>query len=263
MTEFRPIHLTASPSDFEGNQGKGRFLLLPGSRARAEKIAQAFDNHQVRTHPRGHDLHLGTLNVAGKVLDIGSISTGMGCPSIDLIVTELIALGAKVMLRVGTSGSLQSHVHAGDLVVATGAVRDEAASDDYLPREFPALPSFDLLLAAQRAKSHCQLGGAVHFGPVHTKDTLYGREFAFGPRQSAHEEYNRLLTQAGVMASEMECAHLFVLGQLGPKAAGGPVTVGAILAVIGERDKPFSKTPQAAQAEGDAIALAVATLAEL
>lgn len=260
---MKPIHLDAQPADFEGNDGKGRFLLLPGSRDRAEKIASLFHNVRVNRHPRGHDLHLGCFTHAGKQMDVGVVSTGMGCPSLDLIVSELIALGAKVLLRVGTSGSLQPHVKTGDVVVATAAVRDEATSDHYLPREFPALAAWSLVLAIQRASEKLSLRGTVHFGPVHTKDSLYARELGWGPLAAEHKRYSALLTSAGVLASEMECAHLFVLGQLGAEAVGMPVLSGGVVAVIGDHDTAFRHVPEAQMAVDDAIALALASLGEL
>jgi uridine phosphorylase len=182
----------------------------------------------------------------------------MGCPSVDLIVTELIALGVRAMMRVGTSGSLQPFVRTGDVVVATAAVRDQATSDAYLPREFPALAAWPILLAAKRARTRCQSRGTVHFGPVHTKDSLYARELGRGPLAQEHVRYNALLTQAGILASEMECAHLFVLAQLGADASGKlPVMAGAALAVIGDLDQPFKESEQAEQAIEDAIELAL------
>lgn len=260
-----PLHLSATEADFEGNDEQGRFFLLPGSRSRAAAIAARLESVVLREHPRGHDLHLGSYrHRSGVALDVGVVSTGMGCPSVDLIVSELLGLGAKVLLRVGTSGSLQPCISTGDLVVATAAVRDESTSDQYLPREFPALPGFRMLRAQMEAAERLTLRGQVHFGPVHTKDSLYAREMQWGPLAADHERYQRLLAQAGVLASEMECAHLFVLAQLGVKArAERPAVAGAVLAVIGDHDQPFKGTPRATEAVEDAIELAFETFARL
>lgn len=264
MSKFRALHLEASPEDFEGNEGRGRFFMLPGSRSRAAAIASAFSEHRVKPHPRGHDLHLGVVERDGKRIDVGVVSTGMGCPSIDLIVTELIRLGAQVLLRIGTSGSLQHHIHTGDVVVATAAVRDEGTSRHYLPLEFPALASWPMLCASQRAAARRSVRGQVHFGPVHTKDSLYAREFRFGPQREQHERYEQLLTQAGVVATEMECAHLFVLAQLGPTGDGAlPVLAGGLMAVLGELDTPFQDSPRGPEAVEDAIELGFDTFSEL
>lgn len=259
---FRPLHITADEADFTGNQGKGRYWLLPGSRSRAAAIAGQFRNAACKAHSRGHDLHTGSIERNGATLDIGVISTGMGCPSVDLIVTELIGLGATTLIRVGTCGSLQPSIHTGDIVAVTGAVRDEGTSRQYLPIEFPALPSFDVVRAMNTARDAAKWQGAnVHFGAVHTKDSLYAREMGFGPLGGQHLAYQKLLTQAGVAASEMECAHLFVLGALGPRAeAKTRVHTGAVLAVIGDHDDPFKESPKAATAVDAAIEFALDAL---
>jgi uridine phosphorylase len=266
---FRALHINAAEADFTGNDGRGRYLLLPGSRSRAAAIAKGFRDVHTKTHDRGHDLHVGVLERDGLSLDIGVISTGMGCPSVDLIVTELIALGAKVMVRVGTCGSMQPHIHTGDVIAATAAVRDEGTTRHYLPPEVPAVPSFELVRAMLEATRKANTGdgafgtnGAkLHFGPVHTKDSLYAREMGFGPLREQHLEYQRLLTKAGVLASEMECAQLFVLGALGPLAeATERVHTGAVLAVIGDHDVPFKESPRADTAVGTAIEFALDAL---
>lgn len=262
---FRPLHITASETDFVGNQGKGRYWLLPGSRSRAAAIAAQFRDHACKAHGRGHDLHTGVLERDGLELDVGVISTGMGCPSVDLIVTELIGLGATTLIRVGTCGSLQPAVHTGDIVAVTGAVRDEGTTRNYLPIEFPALPSFEIVRAMNAARAAGQWREtAVHFGAVHTKDSLYAREMGFGPLGQQHQVYQNLLTQAGVVASEMECAHLFVLGALGPRAqATSRVHTGAVLAVIGDHDEPFKESPKADTAVDAAIDFALDSLVTL
>ncbi len=262
---FRPLHITAEEADFIGNQGKGRYWLLPGSRSRAAAIAGQFRDATCKSHGRGHDLHTGVLDRDGLALDVGVISTGMGCPSVDLIVTELIGLGATTLIRVGTCGSLQPSIHTGDIVAVTGAVRDEGTSRQYLPVEFPALPSFDVVRAMDVARRGARWQStSVHFGPVHTKDSLYAREFGFGPLGEQHRAYQNLLTQAGVAASEMECAHLFVLGALGPRAeAKSRVHTGAVLAVIGDHDVPFKESPQAGVAVDAAIEFALDSLVAL
>lgn len=262
---FRPLHITAEEADFVGNHGKGRYFLLPGSRSRAAAIAKQFRNAACKTHSRGHDLHTGVVERNGVSLDVGVISTGMGCPSVDLIVTELIGLGATTLIRIGTCGSLQPTIHTGDIVAVTGAVRDEGTSRQYLPIEFPALPSFDVVRAMNAARSDVKWTDTnVHFGAVHTKDSLYAREMGFGPLGEQHRAYQNLLTQAGVAASEMECAHLFVLGALGPRAeAKTRVHTGAVLAVIGDHDDPFKESPKAATAVDAAIEFALDSLVAL
>ena len=241
---FAPHHIDATASDLAGNGGRGRVVFLPGSPGRAAQIAARFSNARVRPHPRGHDLHLGTLDGPGGTVDVGCVASGMGGPSVEIIVTELLELGCGALLRVGTAGSLQRRVKVGDLVIATAAVRDEGAADSYLPRSIPAVASLSMVDGLRGAAS--ALGYAAHAGVVHSKDALYAREFERGPRAAEHAEHKRLLKAAGVLASEMECATLFVMAMVADQAARSAeparsVEVGAVLAIIGGTEEGFAE----------------------
>jgi uridine phosphorylase len=162
---------------------------------------------------------------------------------------------------------MQPHIHTGDIVAATAAVRDEGTTRHYLPPEVPAMPSFELVRAmlkvneARNGFAEPSGGLNVHFGPVHTKDSLYAREMEFGPLGQQHRAYQELLTKGGVVASEMECAQLFILGTLGPLAeARTRVHTGAVLAVIGDHDVPFKDSPLAETAVDAAIEFALDSL---
>ena len=140
MTKFVPHHLSIDTEHTRGNRGAGRLFLLPGSDGRARRIAERFSDSEVIPSDRQLNVHLGRLQRDDVTVDVGTVATGMGCPSLDIVVTELIELGARHFIRVGTAGSLQRDVvQVGDLVIATGAVRDEATSDAYAPREYPAI----------------------------------------------------------------------------------------------------------------------------
>ena len=262
---FVPEHLHASREDLIGNGGRGRYVLLPGSTGRAAHMAERLSERVTRSHPRGHDVHLGTWETNGERIDVATVGTGMGGPSVEIIVSELLALGARCLLRVGTCGSLQQRVAVGDLVIATGAVRDEGAGDAYLPREFPALASLSLVNALRRGAQHINPNGRTHCGVVHSKDSLYAREFAQGPLAEEHRRYRSLLTDGGVLASEMECATLFTMAAVADQAARtndstSSVAAGAILAVIGDAHSGFARTVEAKTAVEQAIDLAYAGL---
>jgi uridine phosphorylase len=160
-------------------------------------------------------------------------------------------------------------VRAGDLVVATAAVRDEHTSRNYLPLEVPALASLELVLAAREACTALGFDARTHFGPVHCKDSLWARELGAGPMAAANREYMALLEQAGTLASEMESSQLFTLTALfdqrlraqGPGAAWRALA-GTVLAVIGE-ESAFGSADTAARAVDDAITLALETTGRL
>ena len=122
----------------------------------------------------------------------------------------------KILIRVGTAGSLQDHVRDGDLVVALGAVRAEGTTPRLLPLEFPALSDPEVTAALwEEAKA----ASGVHRGVVVTLDPFYRGVLDLGLDVYA---------QSGALAVEMECSAIFCVAQLrGAKA-------GAILAIDGD-----------------------------
>lgn len=262
MGEFTPHHITACADDMRGNGDQGRCLLLPGSPGRAAAIAERLDNVTVKPHPRGHDLHLGTLAGPSGPVDVGVVATGMGGPSVEIILTELLELGARFVLRVGTAGSLQERVAIGELVIATAAVRDDGAGQHYLPAEFPAMASLEVV-DRLRAAVAARPATTAHCGAVHSKDSLYAREFSRGPLGAEHARYEELLKAGGVLASEMECATLFAMAQVAHQAGmvrrpAEPVLSGAVLAVIGDTQHGFAEADIAAHTVEAAIDVALA-----
>jgi uridine phosphorylase len=201
--------MNACAKDMEGNNGHGRFFIIPGSNPRAKAIAEEYFDHLTvkYEHGRGHHLYLGKIK--GTDVDVGTIATGMGCPSMDIFCSELILLGCKVLLRLGTAGSMQSHIKVGDLVVATGAVRDEGASGNYAPYEFPSIASRVIVNSCDDAAKI--LKEKPHFGIYQTKDSLYAREFKKGILADDHAKYMERLAAMGCLVSEMEASHLFIL----------------------------------------------------
>lgn len=243
MNKCKAIHIDATEADLNGNQGIGRYIFLPGSSERAAQIAEHFSQVTVKKHSRGHDLHLGKI----ADIDVAAISSGMGAPSMDIIATELLALGAKRLLRVGTAGTMQPYVKVGSLVVANACVRDDGCSIHYMPIEVPALSSMLMIQAANQAMEKMQLQDKIFVGPIRTKSSLYAREFTFGALSKENQRYEEILHDTGIIASEMETAQLFTLGMLHDhqlrQLGKGPqfrVHVGAILAIIGDTIKPFS-----------------------
>lgn len=266
-------HLEIGPDVLAGNGGVGRYVLLPGSPGRAARIGDRLTDAAVHRNRRRHDVVTGRLTRGGRSIDVAAVPTGMGCPSVDIIVTELLQLGARRLLRVGTTGTLVSSVRVGDLVIASGAVRDEATSDVYTPRGYPAVADPVLVACLCRAAAAVGLADRTHLGLVHTKDSFFGREFAQGPDAQRNREYMERLAHSGVIASEMEAAHLFVLGTVhgatGPTAVSAlstgaaAVRCGAVLAVIGSPEEGLAPREVEAATEERMLELAFEGLVAL
>jgi len=256
MESFVPHHINARAEDLAGNAGCGRYIFLTGSDERAREISEHFNDVSLLRHPRQHNLYLGTLTLENNKIDVASIATGMGGPSADIIINELIMCGAKRFLRVGTAGSLQPNtIKVGDVVIATGAVRDDKASWDYIYKEYPAIPSINYVIAAGRA-AQMQGNLKTHFGIVHSKSSLFAREYQFSFLPE-NKDYMKCLYRAGVLASEMECAQLFILSSLMNAQSG------SILAIVGDKTSFSNRKKLVITAINSAILLAIETTKQI
>lgn len=267
MNEAHHIHTT--PEDVAGNDGLGRYALLPGDPSRAEKIAGHFSDHRTVGNPRGHPVHLGSLPSAdGSSIDVLTVATGMGSASVEVVVSELIECGARRLLRVGSCGSMVSEILPGQVVIATGAVRDEQTSRHYAPLEYPALAHPEGLRALAEGARVAGLEDETFFGICHSKASLYAREFGRGPAGKANLDYTDWLRCSGVVASEMEASALFVLAATHePKAVplssrgGRDCRAAAVLAVFGTDDSNMKFDHEvASRAEERAIRIATAAV---
>jgi DeoD family purine-nucleoside phosphorylase len=187
-------------------------VLLPGDPARALLLAESLLREtKMFNHHRGL---WGYTGVATDGAPLTIQSTGMGGPSAAIVISELVDLGARQLLRIGTCGGLQDRLGLGDLVVATEAIAADGTSRALgAPDRVPATRD---LLEALLATAETEGAGdhAVHHGPVASTDLFY--------------DSRGLETQwaaAGTLAVEMEAATLFAL------AAARGFEAGALLVV--------------------------------
>lgn len=189
-----PIHLRADPGDY------AEACLLPGDPLRAKYIAETYltDVRQVNQE-RGLLGFTGTYD--GNRVSVQA--TGMGCPTAAIVMEELVTLGVKRFLRVGTCGGLQLDLHIGDLVVALSAVPADGTARHYVDGE-PHAPtaSWDLVHAAVHAAK--ELGLPVRVGPIVSSDTFYD------PDSGRHNRWS----QRGLLAVEMEAAVIFTIAAI-------------------------------------------------
>lgn len=211
LFKMRQYHIALRPGEV------GRYVLLPGDPGRVPVIASYFDEAEKMAQNREHTTYTGTL---GGV-KVSVTSTGIGGPSTAIAVEELARIGADTFIRVGTSGLMQpDYMRTGDLVVVTGAVRDEGTANQYMPVEFPAVADLDVV-AALRETCSAQ-GKRFHVGLSHSKDSFYG-EVTPERMPISYELKNRwsAWVRGDVLCSEMEAATLFVLSSVLGKRAGG------------------------------------------
>lgn len=196
----KQYHIRCAPGEV------GRYCILPGDPGRVPAIAALVENARPVARNREFVTYTGTL--LGEKVSV--CSTGIGGPSAAIAMEELVQCGADTFLRTGTCGGIDLSVKAGDIVVATGAVRYEHTSREYAPIEYPAVPDFVAANCLVQAAE--KLGLPCHTGVVQCKDSFYGQH---NPESSPvwYELKNKWNSwkRLGVKASEMESAALFVV----------------------------------------------------
>lgn len=209
MTAARQHHIHCGTGDI------APWVLLPGDPARAELIGSMLDSGVRVAANREFTTYTGLW----KGSPVSVTSTGIGCPSAAIAVEELIRCGAKMLVRVGTSGSMQADVSPGDFVVATAAVRDEGTSHAYIPAEFPAVA--DPEIALQLRACALRRSARVHFGVIHSKDSFYGqKEPDSMPISGVLKERWTAFCRGGALCSEMESSTIFVVSNIRKARAG-------------------------------------------
>jgi uridine phosphorylase len=183
--------------------------LLPGDPGRVDRIAGHCEDSEVVSENREYKV----VNASYEGRAVTLCSTGIGCPSAAIAVEELAAVGVDTFLRVGTTGALQPGIEIGDMVVATGAAKNEGTSERYEAVEYPAVPDYDALSALVDAAE--ETDEVVHVGPIASDDAFYAETDAYVVDWE----------DAGILAVEMEAAAIFTLARRKGLRAGAICTV--------------------------------------
>ena len=215
-----PIHVRAEPGDY------AEAVLLPGDPLRAKYIAETYLDDVVQTNSeRGMLGFRGSWE--GKPVSVQA--TGMGCPSAAIVIEELVMLGCKKLLRVGTCGGLQ-----------------DGTTNTYVHEPHCPTADWELVHAAVHAAK--EIGQPIHVGPVVSSDVFYNPDGG---------QYQRW-SDRGVLGVEMEAAILFTLGALRKVHAGCLLTVSDIV-VEGEFTRISDEELRAAVDRMTRVALAAVT----
>jgi len=207
MRHNRLYHIGFGIDDL--GQNPPTIALLSGDPERACSIAQNYlqDVHLL-SESRGLNSYLGNLPNGSTIL---SATSGMGAPSLSIVVNELVQVGIRKIIRIGTCGSIQDYVSVGSIVISSAALCRQGAANDLAPVEYPA--AADPFLTVSLVKAARELKIEYHMGITASVDTFYEgqeRTDSANPnlRRSLHgitEEYRRL----NILNYEMECGTLF------------------------------------------------------
>ena len=204
------IHLRAEEGDY------APLVLLPGDPNRARRISERFDAGSVRQVNEHRALYGFTGTVGG--IPVSVQTSGMGTPSLSIVVEELLRLGARRLIRVGTCGGIADGLRTGDLVIATAACPVDGATTTYLHGE-PYAPAADFELTRALVDAAGDAGVEVQTGLVASVDVFYNTD----------DDYAKRWRERGVLAFEMEASALFFLAARAGVQAACALTVSDVL----------------------------------
>lgn len=252
MSHPEVFHLGLCKKDLNG----ATVAVLPGDPARSERIAKQMANPTHLAYTREFNSWRGEVD--GK--PVIACSTGIGGPSVSIAVEELAQLGIRTFLRIGTTGAIQPHINVGDMLVTSGAVRLDGASQHFAPLCYPAVSDYECLhtlvecAKAEKAK--------YYVGITASSDTFY-------PGQERYDTYSGTVLRSlagsveewralNVMNFEMESATLFTMcSALGLRA-------GMVSGVIVNRtQQEIPNEENAKHSEKTAIAIVLAAAGKL
>src|SRR6266851_2013463 len=192
----------------------GEYVLVPGDPGRTPMIAKYLEGAREVAFSREFRTFTGSLDG----VKVSTMSTGMGGPSVAIAVEELNELGVHTFLRVGTCGAAQPEIKMGDLVIGYAAVRTEGTPNGYIPPEYPAVASLELVNALVEAAEAS--GAPYHVGVLRSVDALYSDLLPDQmPRPHLRDELE-VWSRAGVLSHDMESSTLFVVSRIRKRRAG-------------------------------------------
>lgn len=209
-------HIDVGPADVADA------VLLPGNPERVDRITQFWDDGEQRAFHREY------RTVTGRYDDvpISVTSTGIGSPSAAIAVEELARIGADTFIRVGSSGAIQPGMDVGDLVITSGAVRQEGTSAEYVREDYPAVADREVVSALVAAAE--RLGYDYHVGLTMSADSFYagqGRAGFGGFEAAGSEGLIDALQDVNVKNVEMEASAILTLANVYGLRAGAVCSV--------------------------------------
>jgi uridine phosphorylase len=189
----------------------------------AKKIADRLDNPELIGNSGMFTTYSGTY----KGARITVVSGGSGSPEMELILYDFMEYtDASTFLRVGGSGGLGDQVHPGDVVIASGVVREEGMTKAYIPAAYPAASHYEVVSAMAAAAE--ELEAPYHVGVTLSVDSDFvggGRPGVGGYLQPWNIETAGIYNRAGVLNGDRESAAIVTLSALFGRRGGSICSV--------------------------------------
>lgn len=243
--EKRQYHIGLAPGEVENT------IILVGDPNRAKIVASFFDKGSIRIKKSNREFN--TFTGIYKSLPISVISTGIGPSNVEITLIELSQIlnqktpNKPVIIRVGSSGSLQPEVNLGELVITLGAVRLEDSSLQFVENSYPSIADYEIITALITSAEQQNL--PYHLGITASASGFFGAQGRDIPNFPINDRnLPEKLAERKVVNFEMESSTLFTLSSLGNFRAG------TVCAVYANRPKKVFIDPnKKKKAERDAI----------
>lgn len=180
-------------------------VILPGDPGRVLRVAKLLDSGKEISFNREYRVFTGKY----KGVPVTICSTGIGGPSTAIAMEELIAIGAKNFIRVGSCGANQARIKIGDLVISDSVVREDHTCLDYVPLQYPAIADPDTFQIMKKVSENMKF--KYYAGPTVTVDAL------FSPRT---KEIKKMWSAFNTLAQDMEAGTVLTLARVKGVKAG-------------------------------------------
>ncbi|MFP4005916.1 MAG: hypothetical protein ACLFUR_04255 [Candidatus Hadarchaeia archaeon] len=213
-------------------------ILSAGSPGRVKRISKHLDNAETVEGDRGLTVVHGEHDGMG----VSAFATGMGPASASITLPEAIELAEDpiILLRLGTAGSLQPHVKIGDIVIPSGAIRDESTTTAVVGSEYPSVadPALVPVLVKAANQYGFSLGENLWNGIVHVKDDLHFKETPNkSPSKEIQEPKLKSYERLGALSSSMEFSVYTIMRDFYKASENREIVTGALLGIIARKSK--------------------------
>ncbi len=199
MSKKLEPHILCGPGDIAPN------VIIPGDPGRVLRVSKLLDSGKEISFNREYRVFTGKY----KGCPVTICSSGIGGPSTAIAMEELINLGAKNFIRLGSCGANQAKIKVGDLIISDSVVRADHTSLDYVPLSYPAIADPDIFQALKMASLELKL--KYYCGPTVSVDALYSPHI---------KETKNFWLKFGTLAQDMEAGTVLTLARVKGVRAG-------------------------------------------
>ncbi|MGV0817881.1 nucleoside phosphorylase [Martelella sp. AMO21009] len=198
--------------------------LVVGDGAEEDSLAAALDNGEVAARTGLFTTVTGTYQDA----PVSIVSGGSGSPEAELALMDLFNFtDCTTVIRIGGCGAWSPKVGVGDIVISSGAVRDEGMTKAHVRAEYPAVADWQVV-GAMKAAAY-EIGHPYHIGITRSGDSEYcgwGKPGPGGYLQDDHKQIIDYWCRAGVLNTDREAAAILTLCSLYGRRGGAVCSVG-------------------------------------